>query len=90
MEYSSQGDYERRIAIVHEITTQHPKLMRALTDHDRELLERYFLAAWDKKDRAGYRNRLLKRQPTIELQANKAYERFLAEAGLPETLPKQA
>ena len=89
MEYRDQNEYTHRVDVIHEIAIQHPKLLKALTVEDRESLEAYFLDAWRQKDRAEYRRHLIKETPTIELAANKAYERFLAEAGLPETLPQQ-
>lgn len=88
MEYRDQNDYERRIAVIHEIASQHPELLKALTNEDRDLLEAYFLNAWSAPDRAEYRRQLLKKMPTTELAANTAYERFLAEAGLPGALPR--
>ncbi len=90
MEYRDQNEYERRIEIIHEIATQHPELLKSITAEDREQLQKYFLDARKQPKRTEYRHNLIKETPTIELSANKAYERFLAEAGLPETLPHQS
>jgi hypothetical protein len=90
MEYTDQNEYQRRIEVLHEIAGQHPDLLRTLRDEDRQVLDEYFEGAARAASPTEYRRELLKRHPTIELQANKAYERFLAEAGLPETLLRRA
>ena len=87
MEYTDQNEYERRIGVIADITRRHPGLLQAVMGRDRSVLERYFLSAATAPDRAEYRAEQIKRDPTLELRANRAYERFLAEAGLPEALP---
>ena len=89
MEYTDPNEYQRRIQVLREIENQHPQLLHALRPRDRGVLEAYFRAAAAAPDAEEYRRDLIKRQPRIELQANKAYERVLAEAGLPETLPRR-
>jgi hypothetical protein len=86
MQYTDYNDYERRIKLIREVAGFHPELMGALPDGDRGLLETYFLDCGRAPDLAEYRRRLIKRHPNIERQANRAYERFLVEAGMPEML----
>jgi len=86
MEYQDNNEYQRRVDVVGEIVAQHPELLKAMTASDRELLEQYFLDAQSMANMAEYRVGILKDNPDLELQANKAYERFLAEAGIPEML----
>jgi hypothetical protein len=86
MNYTDQNEYHRRINVLQEVMTQHPELMKTLSEADRASIKEYFLDAAASADAHEYRVNLLKAQPMLEIRANKAYERFLAEAGLPETL----
>jgi hypothetical protein len=89
MQYTDQNEYHRRIDILREVMDRHPDLVRTLSDANRGVLQDYFLSAAQADDPDSYRVEILKKHPNLERQANKAYERFLAEAGLPETLPQR-
>lgn len=86
MQYTDTNEYLRRILMLEEVVQHHPEIMEAVTDGDRVMLQRYFLGATAAVDVTEYRRQVIKSDPKIEIQANKAYERFMAEAGMSETL----
>lgn len=86
MEYTDTNLYLRRILMLEEVTRHHPEVLKAVTDADREVLQRYFLGASVADDVDEHRRQVIKADHRIEIQANKAYERFMAEAGMPEAL----
>jgi hypothetical protein len=86
MQYTDTNEYLRRILMLEEVMQLHPEVMKAVTDPDRQLLQRYFLSAAESDDVTEYRRQVIKSDARVEVQANKAYERFMAEAGMSETL----
>ncbi len=87
MEYLDQTDYEERAARVNELLTRQGSRLADLPAVDRNYLNRYFIGSLRAPDRTRYRNDQIKLEPNMEMQANKAYERLLAELELPESLP---
>lgn len=86
MQYTDTNEYLRRILVLKEVVQLHPEIIDAVTEGDRVMLQRYFLGAAAADDVTEYRRQVIKSDPKIEIQANKAYERFMAEAGMSETL----
>lgn len=86
MQYTDTNEYLRRILMLEEVMQLHSEIMGAVTEGDRVVLQRYFLGASAAEDVTEYRRQVIKSDPKIEIQANKAYERFMAEAGMSETL----
>jgi hypothetical protein len=86
MQYTDTNEYLRRILVLEEVMQHHPEILRAVTDDDRLILQRYFLGGSAATDVIEYRRQVIKSYPKIEIQANKAYERFMSEAGLSESL----
>ena len=86
MIYIDPNEYQRRAFMLEEVMRLHPTVMKAVTDTDRDLLDRYFLRANGAADATEYRQAVIKADPKIELSANRAFERFMAEAGMSETL----
>ena len=90
MKYIDINDYRRRSQQLCELVKHHPELMAAALPADRALLETYFMGAIQADNMAEYRRQQTKLDPTIELQANRAFERFMAEAGVPVTVTDPA
>ncbi len=86
MQYTDPNEFQRRMNMLEEVILLHPEVLKAVTEDDRSVLQRYFLDALQAQDITEYRQQVINSNPKIEIQANKAYERFMAEAGLPETL----
>ena len=86
MQYTDTNEYLRRILMLKEVMRLHPAVMVAVTDSDRQVLQRYFLGGSEVEDATEYRRQVIKSDHKIEIQANKAYERFMAEAGMSEAL----
>lgn len=86
MQYTDPNEFQRRMIMLEEVMRLHPEVLKAVKDDDRSVLQRYFLEALQADDITEYRQEVIKSNPKIEIQANKAYERFMAEAGMSETL----
>lgn len=89
MQYLDQNEYVRRIKLVKALLAQRPKLKAEIGTEDREVLADYYFAgrSADGVDLTEYRSHRLQRRTTVELEADKAFERLMAKAGLPENLP---
>lgn len=86
MQYTDTNEYLRRILMLKEVMRLQPEVMKAVTEINRQILERYFLGAPAAQEVTEYRRQVIKSDHRIEIQANKAYERFMAEAGMSEAL----
>jgi hypothetical protein len=86
IELIDQTEYIRRANLVQELSQQHPADAKRLSDEERDRLERYFLGALKAADPNRYRSDQRKLDPTIESLGNRAYERLLAEIGVPASL----
>jgi hypothetical protein len=86
MEHLDTNEYLRRAKLVDELANRHPEHLAELPPLERTVIETYFLGALSASDADEYRHDYLKREPRIELQANKAYEHFLSLAGIPVML----
>jgi hypothetical protein len=88
MQYIDINQYRRTISLIDEILAQHPKFFDQLNPTERDMLSQYYFAgrSVDVDDIEEYRTKLIQRSPEIELVANKAFDRLLAVAGVPETV----
>jgi hypothetical protein len=87
MEYLDQADYEERAARVSDLMARQISRLGALAVADKNYLGRYFIGSLTATDRTRYRKDQLKLEPNMEVHANRAYERLLAELDLPASLP---
>jgi hypothetical protein len=87
MEYLDQTDYEQRATCVRDLMARQSNRLGALSATDKDYLDRYFIGSLTAADRTRYRKDRLKLDPNMEAQANRAYERLLAELDLPASLP---